>query len=1003
MPNDHDSRTPAPHTPAKAQPSAAAAASTPPGRPRRWLRRGLWLALSLLTVLALALGGLWVWSASDESLNTLLQIAQRHMPAGSSLQVENVSGSLRRGGHIGKLVYRLEATGTESTDATRPAHAAHAASASLAASGAASAASSATTAHTDDHSRGALTITLEDTDINWSWAALRHRATQFSRLHVRRLTVADTRAAKPSTEPPQPLQQLTLPVGVDAPFLIDTVHIQRPSGPPQIITQMQGRYRYDRSRARHQLQVDSLRYQQGDYSLQATLGGQAPMPLELSARARLQLPAITEATEEERSPASVATPASSQASAQAPTTIASAASTPPASSTPADTGLPTAHIFHIDLNGSGHLAGADARLQLTAQARPVALASSDSTQAAASAASAAASAASATNAAPDATPNAMPDTRLELQATLQPWQQQMLVDAQAQWQGINLQTFWPQAPHTALQGRLQLQPQPQQVQPPADAPTAAKADASPAPTANPTTDPIAQALAFLGTARWQATLQASNAAAGPIDQQRLPLHTLSSTLHYQQGHLQLQALDWQPAAPKQAAGRISAQAHYRAAQGWQAKWQVQQLNLAAIHSAVQAEPLQGTLALQADLQQPQQPQPQAAPKAPTHSADSTTPAKHLLQAPVAFQATLQSVPGRDAKLLRFDEIKLQGRWHDQLAQLTRILVRSRGGSLQGQASYHVGTQAAQADLALQVPGSNGTLKGQIAPDQGQGQLQLKLRDLRQTSQWLRPWPGMAFLRQRTLEGSAQLQASWRGGWQHNGQQMQINAQAQAPAITLTQAGRLPTQLRDAKLTLQGRLAQAQLHASGQMQQGSRTLQLAVQGQGGQTKTGWQAQLQTLQAQLRDTIQKQQWQAELASPVPITVAQSRARLQVQTGAFQIRLRGSTASVQEAHIQGEPLRFVQQGKSYQISSRGSIRGLPLAWIETLSGSAALDQALAGDMLFDGGNYSSSDGVGTVAGESDEIVGRKADDRVCAPSTVSVPVFGSGGARNFRPQRK
>ncbi|MDO4795759.1 MAG: translocation/assembly module TamB domain-containing protein [Brachymonas sp.] len=935
MPNDHDSRTPA--QPHPAEPRTSAVAATPPSRPRRWLRRGLWLVLGLLIVLALALGGLWVWSASNESLNTLLQIAQRHMPAGSSLQVENVSGSLRRGGHIGKLVYRLEEAETQA--AQPAANAASAASArSAGSSSAATTAANSGTTNTggDGNPRGSLTITLEDTHIHWNWAALRHRATQLRRLHVRRLTVADTRAPKPSAEPPKPLQQLTLPVGMDAPFLIDAVHIQRPSGPAQIIEQVQGRYRYDRSRAHHQLNVDSLRYQQGDYSLQATLGGPAPMPLELSARARLQLPAKTESAE---APTPANTPAPAL-SASAPTAIT-------------DTSAPAAHIFHIDLNGSGTLAGADARLQIQAQARPIALATSDASAAAQAAASTASAAQSS-----DA-PETSHETQLDVQATFQPWQQQILADAQAQWQGIDLQAFWPQAPRTALQGQLHLQPQ---SQPQAESPTAAEAEPTkPASdTANTArskpaaaSDPIVRALGFLGQQRWQATLQASNAAAGPIDQQRLPLHTLSSTLHYHQGHLQLQALDWQPAAPKQAGGRISGQAHYQAAQGWQAQWQVQQLKLAAIHSAVKAEPLQGTIQVKSELELPSHSSKATAPTSTRNAANApqANNAPHLLQAPIAFEVALQSVPGRDANLLRFDEIQLQGRWREQMAQFSRVLVRSRGGSLQGQASYHTGSQAAQADLALQVPGSSGTLKGQLAPTSGQGQLQLKLLNLRQTSQWLRPWPGMAFLRQRTLDGSAQLQASWHGGWQHNGQHMQIKAQAQAPAITLTQAGSPPMQIRDAKLSLQGRLAQAQLQASGQVQQGSRTLQLAVQGQGGQTQTGWQAQLQALQAQLRDTIQKQQWQADLASPVPITVAQSKDRLQVQTGAFQIRLRGSAASAQEAHIQGEPLRFVQQGKSYQISSRGQLRGLPLAWIETLSGSAALDQALAGDMLFDG----------------------------------------------------
>ena len=60
----------------------------------------------LMAVLALAAGGFWYWAAGERSLAAILHTLQRHMPAGSSLQVEGVSGSLRAGGHIDRLVYR---------------------------------------------------------------------------------------------------------------------------------------------------------------------------------------------------------------------------------------------------------------------------------------------------------------------------------------------------------------------------------------------------------------------------------------------------------------------------------------------------------------------------------------------------------------------------------------------------------------------------------------------------------------------------------------------------------------------------------------------------------------------------------------------------------------------------------------------------------------------------------------------------------------------------------
>ena len=434
-------------------------------------------------------------------------------------------------------------------------------------------------------------------------------------------------------------------------------------------------------------------------------------------------------------------------------------------------------------------------------------------------------------------------------------------------------------------------------------------------------------MGVLGPGRWQGQLQMDNAEAGPLDQQRLPLHVLRSELQYENGALHLNALDWQLAA--QGGGHITGQVQYQATQGWNGQISLQQLELSAIHSAVQAEPLQGTV----------------------NARSTLSPGQSLQEAPLQFEAAIQSVPGRDSSLLRFDAITLQGRWHEQVAQLSTILVRSRGGTLQGQARYEVTEQSTQADLKLQLPGGSGLLKGQLASDSGLGQLQLDLRNLRQAGQWLRQWPGMQFLRARALEGSARLQAGWRGGWQDNGRDMRIDASMNVPSATVRQAAdAAPIVLRDVGLMLQGRLADARVEAKGRMQQGSRTLHLEMRGSGGKRAKGWQANLQTLQAQVHDTLQKRQWQAVLSAPVPVEVEQANDRLRLQTGAFEIALRGDAAA-KTASIRGEPLQWLRQGNGYTVSSQGRIHSLPLIWLQALSGADARDQSISGDMVLDG----------------------------------------------------
>ena len=779
-------------------------------RTQRVVRYGAWILAGLGLVFMLALGGLWYWSAGTQSLGTLLQIVQRNMPAGSSLQIEGVSGTVRHGGHIGKLVYRLG-------DAQA------------------------------DESAGALTLSFENIDLAWDWTALWDRSTRLQALHVRKVTLADTRAARADTAS-TPLQELVLPVGIDAPFMVDAFDIVSGAGQIRTLKDLRGRYRYERILARHHLAIDTVRDDQGSYTLQAALGGAAPMPLEFTLDGQLVLSGREGVS---------------------------------------------AQTLQLDLKGEGTLSGADASLKLTGAARPV--------QAAADAASAAVAA-------------DVSEALLQLQATVRPWQRQVLSAANVQWKAIDLRAFWPQAPHTRLHGALQLQPQ-------------TGATVAPDHTTAAPEKPVDGLLGVLGPGRWQGQLQMDNAEAGPLDQQRLPLHVLRSELQYENGALHLNALDWQLAA--QGGGHITGQVQYQATQGWNGQISLQQLELSAIHSAVQAEPLQGTV----------------------NARSTLSPGQSLQEAPLQFEAAIQSVPGRDSSLLRFDAITLQGRWHEQVAQLSTILVRSRGGTLQGQARYEVTEQSTQADLKLQLPGGSGLLKGQLASDSGLGQLQLDLRNLRQAGQWLRQWPGMQFLRARALEGSARLQAGWRGGWQDNGRDMRIDASMNVPSATVRQAAdAAPIVLRDVGLMLQGRLADARVEAKGRMQQGSRTLHLEMRGSGGKRAKGWQANLQALQAQVHDTLQKRQWQAVLSAPVPVEVEQANDRLRLQTGAFEIALRGDAAA-KTASIRGEPLQWLRQGNGYTVSSQGRIHSLPLIWLQALSGADARDQSISGDMVLDG----------------------------------------------------
>lgn len=245
----------------------AAATAPQPAPPRRSRWRHLWRALALLGVLlALLAAALWWWAGSSTSLATALDRAARWLPAGQQLQAEGVRGSLRAGGHIERLRWSSES----------------------------------------------LAVEARDVDIGWQLGALLQRQLKLGEVHADTITITQQGDQPPDDEPLQPLQELVLPIQVDVPFRIDHLiwagrgaGAATDTGPgaadttaadggqgtgaqPLVIDDLAGHYRYDGSE--HRLEVEHVEVAQGRYSLQATLGARAPMPLEARLKGSVRAP-----------------------------------------------------------------------------------------------------------------------------------------------------------------------------------------------------------------------------------------------------------------------------------------------------------------------------------------------------------------------------------------------------------------------------------------------------------------------------------------------------------------------------------------------------------------------------------------------------------------------------------------------------------------------------------------------------------------------------------------
>ena len=891
--------------------TAAAPALTRRQRVGRAARRGArWSAWGLLAlIIALLIGGtaLWHWSANDQSLATVIRIIRGYLPDHMTLEADGVSGSVRRGGHVERLVWTSQ--GVEKTG----------------------------------HTGGELIVTLDTVDVEWDLATLWDRATRFSLVHVRTATLQDTREKIPPTEPEPPLQDVTLPVNVELPFVVDTLRIvgkpkeqediryqspdeaaaaasaarleqqqqqrdkrqerlQAPATPASdptaavaglaasaaemaasaargdgtivpdtgsvtaptndtVITNLRGLYRYDRVTAVHDLRLDAIEVANGRYQGTARIEGRAPMNTRLQLTGTLELPASQN--------------------------------------------MPAQHL-QAEASANGTLSGFDALLQVQARLAPLAAASG--------------------------TQDGQAGTRLQLQADVHPWRTQPLARAQASWQQLDLQAFLPSLPRSRLQGSLSLEPD---VGAPDGAASTARAASAAAAAASGTvtTNEAPGMLGFLGNTRWLAQTDIRNDDAGPLDKGLLPLAHLQAELRYDHGALDITQLLLDQG---RGGGTLQGQGRYLPATGWLGDFRIRHLNPGLIDARFAAAPLSGTITAHSELQ----------------------PGQAIAQAPVRFAAQLRSDGGSRAMArgqgLALDLLDLQGLWQDRTVELPVIRLRTLDAALEGSARYAVDSQAASGQLALRLPGSVAQLQGNLSETSGQGTLEARVQRIDQTLAWLRQLPGMGQLGAgQAISGSTTLNARWNGGWGNQGRNMRLDGTLEAPLISLRSGGQTAAQAMNilgTRLTVQGTLAQAQVSGRTRIEQQMRRMQLALDGTAGKLPQGWQARLQATELQVTDQLQNKQWQARLASPTQIQITQGQGTLQLQTGAITINLSGDSVPGQ-AHILAEPVRFVQRAGGYSLHSKGRLSDIPLSWIDAIASSSISGAGLSGDMAIAG----------------------------------------------------
>ncbi|MDP2366641.1 translocation/assembly module TamB domain-containing protein [Rhodoferax sp.] len=549
-------------------------------------------------------------------------------------------------------------------------------------------------------------------------------------------------------------------------------------------------------------------------------------------------------------------------------------------------------------------------------------------------------------------------------ARIQPWHNQPVVDAQASWQALDLAALWPQAPSTALRG-------------------------------NATVTPTGHG--------WQAQLTLSNSQSGPWNQQRLPIDELAAKVVFDQGQWTVESLRAQAAGGGIEAHATLARPGAGAATGaaWQIDATLRGIDPAAVDSRLASTVLDGQLTAQ---QTPAGVQFETDVK--SASATSAPPAVSSTRRVTARPTGLPS--GMHLKSAHF-----RGLWRAPLLTLDTLSVQTEDAQLQGRLSLHTLSHATEGQLVMTLPGVDARLSGRLATDTGQGEARVQVLDAAAATRWLGRWPGPAstWLRGTALQGGLDLSGRWQGGWQQQGQAMQIDASLRAPRLDLLAGGADPTQtwrLRALQADLSGTLRALTLSAAGQAVNGTRQFSFKTQAHGGQTKDGlWQAKLDSAQlsAQLNASVSTQDglhtglWTLQLADTVALSWQQQANSRSLELSPGSIQLSGPVPG--QAKLSWQQAQWSQQhtaGRAdwrTQWRSQGTLQDLPLSWLVLFGPTQVAATGLRGDMLF-GGQWDAS---GAEALQVRATLARTAGDLLVQVDDTGTVV--QAGAREARLQ--
>jgi translocation and assembly module TamB len=466
-------------------------------------------------------------------------------------------------------------------------------------------------------------------------------------------------------------------------------------------------------------------------------------------------------------------------------------------------------------------------------------------------------------------PQGQTPAQLSLQADVRPWQQPAIVQAQGQWQALNLAPLWPQAPQTHLNGHAQLKP---------DGPD------------------------------WTLQAELRNLLPGAWDSQRLPLTHLSLNARHQQGLWQVL-----PSQAHMAEGQMQVQGAQSPA-GWTGNMAVSGIQPAQLHSALAGPPIQGQLQAQdtgsGRIRFDAQMQSAAAPIKPAKALSRLGPA-----------------PG-----LHFEQLALTGHWQQEVWHIDALKLMARQATLEARFKYSPRQTSLEGQWSVQLPGLSAKAEGLLAPLEGQGQIDMDVKDAAASWAWVQKLPGWGGrLSALKASGPGHIQAQWQGGYAQAQTSFKLNAQWprlswQTPQQAAWVLGQGQLQMVGTPLSwqaqwqshldqgsassrLQARLNAERPHMQSQQWRGLLD-SLDIEELGSKPQAAWRLQLQKSMA----------WQADLGQSA-LALSWSNAHMQVQ---------GPSPGNSRVQVEPGHWQSASSGQTPRSQLAASWVDLPLNWL-------------------------------------------------------------------------